>query len=232
MCRLPPAKRRVGTVAARVIAVAVIAAVVGIVAVSTVAVTVMITAAAGVTAAVRVGVVGAAAVGMGIGSAAAMIALGTVAVVAHTLRLITAEIMIMIEITIMTATDSAITTASINIGEIGSVMIVIARITARASISPRIMAAMVIARMLTSVVTKMACAPARWMRGAGKALTRSVRTFTSMARPASSLCSAAGARTNKLIATVSCAAMKKVINTMNSTSPAGTFIASDSFTSA
>ena len=234
------AKRRGGTVAAAraiaavvagVAAVAVIAAAV-VVAVITVAVAaVAITAVVGVTAAARVGVVGAATVGTGIGIAAAMIAHEAVAVAHRLGDIITVEIMTMTVIEIMTATDIAITAASISTGEIGIVMIVIATITARASISPRIMAAMVIARTLTSVVTKTAYTRARRMRSAGKATTRNVHTFTSMARPASSLFSAVGAHTNKLIETASCAAMKKAISIMKPTSPADTFTVSDSFIS-
>jgi len=178
-----------------------------------------------ITAAV-VGVVGATTVGTRIGSAAAMTAHGAV-VVAHRLGdIITAEITTTTMIGIMT--EIAIITASTSIGGIGIEMIAIAPITTRAFTSPRIMAAMVIARTLTSAATKMACTRARRMRSAGKAMTRSVPIFTSMARPVSSLFSAAGARTNRLIEMASCAAMKKAISTMKATSPAGIFTVSDS----
>jgi hypothetical protein len=214
-------------VAARVIAVVAVIAAVVIVAATTVAVAAAITV-VGVTTVARVGVVGAALVGTSIGMAA-MIARGTVAVIARIiLRIVTTEIMTMIEITITTATGIANITANTSINEIEIVMNVIAFITARASINPRIMAAMVIARTLTSVVMKMACALARRMRGGGKATSQSVHTFISMARRASSPCSAAAVHTNKLIETASCAVMKKVISITKTTSPADTFIASDS----
>ena len=191
-----------------------------------IAVAVVRTAAAG-----RVETARAATAVVGIVSAPVITVLGPV-VATHRVGLVTVvetateiatetEIVIEIGIKIVTV---IVTVIGIEIG-----IVMIASIAAHAFTSPRIMAAMDIAPTLMTGAIRMAYTRAQTTRAGGRAMTRSVHTFTGMALMASLLLSVTEAVIKRLIGMASYVVMKKDSNTTRCTSMVGeAFIDSDS----
>jgi hypothetical protein len=211
LCRYQLVKRRVGIVAVRAEAVAVVAAAVRA-AVAVKVVVAMIVTAGDV--AVRTGAAARAIVVSGQRARGrAITAPGAVAIVLG------------VGLVTVIATATEIKTVTENVGERG-IVTEIAMISSRAAhafTSPQIMGVIDIAPVPMTGATRTVCTRARTMRAEGKAMTRSAHTFTGMALPASSLLSATGTRTNRLIGTASRVVIKKDTETMKCTSVADAF---------
>jgi hypothetical protein len=138
----------------------------------------------------------------------ALVVVKTVAAALITLRVgVVTEIVIAMEMAV--AIEAEIVTATEIATGTGIVTGLCTSIAPRALTTTRTMVTMATAPAPTSEVTATAFSPARAMRAADRTMTRSVRTFTGRALPASSLFSAAEALTNWRIATASCVAMMK-----------------------
>lgn len=169
----------------------------------------------------------------GIASAPVIIIPGLVMVAQRVGPVTVIEIEIVIEIVtgigaeIETVTGIGIAVEAVGVIGIVTGIVMIALRAARAFTSLRIMAAMDIARTPTTVAIRMVCTRAQTTRVEGKAMTRSVHTFTGMALMASPLLSVIEVVTNRLIGMASYVAMKRDSSTTNCISTGGAFTASE-----